>query len=108
MISELLSPGSRVLCAVSGGSDSMALLHLLRLRADLKVCAAHFEHGLRGEETLRDAAFDLAAARAASSSSAPNTRYGISISVTSPLALTVWSRSEYASSTLVSAMFEPH
>ena len=57
MISELLSPGSRVLCAVSGGSDSMALLHLLRLRADLKVCAAHFEHGLRGEESLRDAAF---------------------------------------------------
>ena len=35
----------------------MALLHLLRLRADLKVCAAHFEHGLRGEESLRDAAF---------------------------------------------------
>ena len=57
MISELLSPGSRVLCAVSGGSDSMALLHMLRLRADLRVCAAHFEHGLRGEESLRDAAF---------------------------------------------------
>ena len=35
----------------------MALLLLLRLRADLKVCAAHFEHGLRGEESLRDAAF---------------------------------------------------
>ena len=55
-----------------------------------------------------DAAFDLAAESAASSSSAPKTRYGISISVTAPFALTVWSRSEYASSTLVAAMFQPH
>ncbi len=57
MISELLSPGSRVLCAVSGGADSMALLHMLSQRPELTVCAAHFEHGLRGEESLRDAAF---------------------------------------------------
>ena len=38
----------------------MALLHrLLSLRDSLgiEVCAAHFEHGLRGEESLRDAAF---------------------------------------------------
>ena len=59
-------------------------------------------------DTVCDAAFDRAAASASSSLSAPNTRYGISISVTSPLALTVWSRSEYASSTLVAAMFQPH
>lgn len=57
MISELLPAGGRVLCAVSGGADSMALLHMLLLREDLTVCAAHFEHGLRGEESLRDAAF---------------------------------------------------
>ena len=57
MISELLRPGSRVLCAVSGGADSMALLHRLRQREDFSVCAAHYEHGLRGEESLRDAAF---------------------------------------------------
>ena len=57
MISELLPAGARVLCAVSGGADSMALLHMLLQRRDLSVCAAHFEHGLRGGESLRDAAF---------------------------------------------------
>ena len=54
---ELLPRGSRVLCAVSGGADSMCLLHWLKTQEDLKVFAAHFEHGLRGEESLRDAAF---------------------------------------------------
>ena len=57
MITELLPRGGRVLCAVSGGADSMALLHMLLRRGDLTVCAAHYEHGLRGEEALRDAAF---------------------------------------------------
>ncbi len=57
MISELLPTGGSVLCAVSGGADSMALLHMLLRRGDLRVCAAHFEHGLCGEESLRDAAF---------------------------------------------------
>ena len=48
----LLPRGSRVLCAVSGGSDSICLLHLLWERREdwgLTVFAAHFEHGLRGE-----------------------------------------------------------
>ena len=35
----------------------MCLLHLLRSRDDLRVVAAHYEHGLRGEESLRDAEF---------------------------------------------------
>ena len=46
----------RILCAVSGGADSMCLLHLLHSRGR-DVVAAHFEHGIRGEESLRDAAF---------------------------------------------------
>ena len=50
-------PGSRVLCAVSGGADSMCLLHWLHSQQDLELFAAHFEHGIRGEESLRDAAF---------------------------------------------------
>ena len=48
--------GRRVLCAVSGGADSMCLLHLLHTDG-ADVTAAHFEHGIRGEESLRDAAF---------------------------------------------------
>ncbi len=54
---SLIPAGSRVLCAVSGGADSMCLLHWLRSLGDAEVFAAHFEHGLRGEESLRDAAF---------------------------------------------------
>ena len=48
--------GKRVLCAVSGGGDSMCLLHLL-YSAGISVAAAHYEHGIRGEESLRDARF---------------------------------------------------
>ncbi len=57
---ELLSKGDRVVCAVSGGADSMALLwamYLLKDTYDLKLSAAHFDHGLRGEESAGDAAF---------------------------------------------------
>ena len=57
---NMLPPRSRVLCAVSGGADSMCLLHLLYTRREqlgIEVFAAHYEHGLRGEESLRDAAF---------------------------------------------------
>ncbi len=57
---DMLPRGVRVLCAVSGGADSMCLLHLLKsLEAErgITVLAAHFEHGLRGEESLRDMRF---------------------------------------------------
>jgi tRNA(Ile)-lysidine synthase len=50
--------GSRVLVALSGGADSVALLHLL---ADpslgLELEAAHVHHGARRAEADRDAAF---------------------------------------------------
>ena len=57
---NLLCTGDRVLVAVSGGPDSVALLHLLHelkdeLRLDLEI--AHLEHGIRGEEAKRDAKF---------------------------------------------------
>ena len=45
-----------ILCAVSGGADSMCLLHMIYSRG-LKLTAAHFEHGIRGEESLRDQRF---------------------------------------------------
>lgn len=51
--------GERVLCAVSGGLDSMCLLHLLRAWCRERggtVAAAHFNHRLR-ETTDRDERF---------------------------------------------------
>lgn len=57
---QLFSPGERVLVAVSGGPDSVALLHLLqRLSREwrLELGVAHFDHGLRGQESAADAAF---------------------------------------------------
>lgn len=57
---DMLPEGARVLCAVSGGADSMCLLQLLHGLEEergIRVFAAHFEHGLRGEESLRDMAF---------------------------------------------------
>ena len=57
---ELFSAGDRVICAVSGGADSMALLfalYLLKDKINIQLEAAHFNHHLRGEESLRDEAF---------------------------------------------------
>lgn len=57
---QLIPPGSTVLCAVSGGADSIYLLHrLYRLRRtlDFTLAAAHFDHQLRGEESARDMEF---------------------------------------------------
>ena len=52
--------GRPVLCAVSGGLDSMCLLDLLDRwcrERQAKVVAAHFNHHLRGAESDRDEAF---------------------------------------------------
>lgn len=57
---RMLQPGDRVICAVSGGADSIALLFALYLLApqlSVTLEAAHFNHGLRGEESDEDAAF---------------------------------------------------
>ena len=57
---ELLTPGSKILCAVSGGADSMALLHCLwsnREKYDIEIVAAHYDHQLRGIESARDRTF---------------------------------------------------
>lgn len=48
----LFRPGDRVLAAVSGGPDSVALVHLLagwRQALGLELGVAHFDHGLRRE-----------------------------------------------------------
>ena len=57
---EMLQKGDRVVCAVSGGADSMALLwamYLLQDQLEIQLSAAHFNHGLRGAESDRDEAF---------------------------------------------------
>ncbi len=62
---QLLTPGDRVAVAVSGGSDSVALLRLLEtIRGELGVTllVVHFNHGLRGEESEADAQFAAALA----------------------------------------------
>lgn len=55
---NMTKPGDRVLVGVSGGPDSIALLHILwTLRDDLQIlpCVAHLNHLLRGEESAEDA-----------------------------------------------------
>lgn len=57
---DMISKGDRVLAAVSGGADSMLLLnYLLSVKDiyDITVCAAHIEHGIRGQESIDDARF---------------------------------------------------
>jgi len=54
---DLLPPGTAVLCAVSGGADSMCLLHFLSRREGLRLVCAHFDHQLRGAQSDADAAF---------------------------------------------------
>ena len=57
---DMVKPGDTVVCAVSGGADSMALLWamcLLKEKLEIRIEAAHFNHGLRGAESDRDEAF---------------------------------------------------
>lgn len=52
--------GKTVAVAVSGGADSMALLHFSANSCDnlfLKVVALNVEHGIRGESSINDSAF---------------------------------------------------
>lgn len=56
---DMIQPGEKVLVAVSGGPDSVALLRLLldlSKELDISVCAFHLDHRLR-PESAGDAAF---------------------------------------------------
>jgi len=57
---KLLSRGERILVAVSGGPDSVALLHVLhelQNQFSFHLEIAHLQHGIRGEEAEDDARF---------------------------------------------------
>ena len=57
---QMVQSGDRVVCAVSGGADSMALLwamYLMKDTLEIDLCAAHYNHHLRGAESDRDEAF---------------------------------------------------
>lgn len=58
-ISDL--PAGTYVAAVSGGVDSVCLLHMLQERSDLTVVVAHFDHGIR-TNSHEDAAFTAALA----------------------------------------------
>lgn len=57
---QMLERGDSVVVGVSGGADSVALLHVLytlQKEYDLKLKIVHVHHGLRGAEADRDLAF---------------------------------------------------
>lgn len=54
---DMLPTGAQVLCACSGGADSVCLLHLLHRMEGIRVICAHFNHRLRGAESDRDEVF---------------------------------------------------
>ena len=56
----MLTAGDTVLVGVSGGPDSVFLLHLLnsyKRKFGIKLFVAHMDHGLRGAESAKDAKF---------------------------------------------------
>lgn len=62
----LLKAGDRVLVAVSGGADSVALLHVLQAMARRErwtLAVAHLHHGIRGRTADADATFVRGLAR---------------------------------------------
>jgi len=60
---EHLPRDKSYLVGVSGGRDSMALLHALVASGFNGLVVCHLDHGLRGEESLADAEFVLGEAR---------------------------------------------
>ncbi len=62
---SLITPGETLVVAVSGGADSVCLLHLLarwRTKLDVDLHVAHLNHQLRGAESDSDADYVLALA----------------------------------------------
>lgn len=57
---NMVSAGDTVVVAVSGGADSMCLLHFFNkysIKLKLNIICAHVNHGIRGKEAERDEEF---------------------------------------------------
>ncbi len=57
---HMIEQGDHIIAGISGGADSVCLLLVLKKlqeTIDFNLTAVHVEHGIRGEESLRDAAF---------------------------------------------------
>lgn len=57
---NMLSEGDFVVAGVSGGADSMLMLHYFLSKKDelsLRLLVANVEHGIRGEESINDSKF---------------------------------------------------
>ena len=57
---SLFENGDKIIVALSGGADSVSLLHVLNSLKEqygLTLYAAHLNHGIRGEEADRDERF---------------------------------------------------
>jgi tRNA(Ile)-lysidine synthase len=57
---SLLYPGEKVIIGVSGGADSVCLLHILHRLQDklsIELHVAHLDHTLRGKDSAADASF---------------------------------------------------
>ena len=53
----MIEAGDMVCAGVSGGGDSMAMLSALKRYQEeipFSLCAVHVNHGIRGEEAMRD------------------------------------------------------
>lgn len=66
MLASTLEKGSKLIAAVSGGADSVCLLHSLHKQfcdKNIQLFVAHLNHGIRGAEAVSDQDFvrDLAA-----------------------------------------------
>ena len=59
-LTDLVSPGDKIVVGVSGGADSIALLQVLHLFSKTKnydLVVAHVNHMARGDESYADAEF---------------------------------------------------
>ncbi|MDF2485783.1 MAG: hypothetical protein K0R46_1951 [Herbinix sp.] len=57
---NMLTKGDRIVVGVSGGADSICLLHVLKrlsIEYELYLFVVHINHGIRGEEADRDESF---------------------------------------------------